>query len=104
MATEKLTVVAYIKAKPGQAEAVRDELMALIQPTRNEPACINYDLHRSNADPDLFMFHENWQSKEDLDAHLETPHLNAFKAKAGELLAEPLKVELFTMISEPAKP
>jgi quinol monooxygenase YgiN len=104
MPDEKLTVVAYIKAKPGQAEAVQEALMALIEPTRNEPACINYDLHRSNTDPDLFMFYENWRSKEDLDAHLETPHLTAFKAKAGELLAEPLKVELFTMNSEPAKP
>lgn len=102
MANGKLTVVAYIKAKPGKETAVQDELLALIQPTRNEPPCINYDLHRSKTDPALFMFYENWQSKEDLDAHLNTPHLNAFKAKADDLLAEPLKVELFEMISEPA--
>ncbi len=100
MAKEKLTVVAYIKAKPGKEEAVREELMGLVGPTRNEPPCINYDLHRSKDDPALFMFYENWESKADLDKHLETPHLNAFKAKAGDLLAEPLKVELFEMISE----
>jgi quinol monooxygenase YgiN len=46
------------------------------------------------------MFYENWESKADLDNHLETPHLNAFKAKADDILAEPIKIELFEMISE----
>jgi quinol monooxygenase YgiN len=47
------------------------------------------------------MFYENWVSKKDLDEHLEMPYLRAFKAKAAELLAEPLDITLWEMISKP---
>ena len=34
-------------------------------------------------------------NKELLASHLDTPHLNGFKAKAPELLCEPMSVKLF---------
>jgi quinol monooxygenase YgiN len=100
MAAQKVTVVAKIKAKPGLEETVKNELMSLVPPTRQEPGCINYDLHQSPEDQSLFVLYENWVSKEDLDKHLEMPYLNAIKAKADELLAEPLDITLWDMISE----
>jgi len=47
-----------------------------------------------------FMFYENWKSMEDLEKHRETPHLKAYKQKAGSLLAKPIEVTLFEMMSE----
>ena len=95
---DMLTVVARIKAKKGKAEQVREELMALIPPTRDEPDCISYILHQSTDDPHLFLFFENWTSKAALDAHLLKPHLQAFIAKADSLLGEPLDVSLWSEI------
>jgi quinol monooxygenase YgiN len=46
-------------------------LAAQVAPTRAEPACINYDFHVEANDPNVFMFYENWRSKDDLDAHLQ---------------------------------
>jgi quinol monooxygenase YgiN len=102
MASKQVTVIARIKAKPGMEEKVRTEVMALVAPTRAEAACINYDLHVSRQDKSLFILYENWVSQKDLDAHLAMPYLEAFKAKAAGLLAEPLDITLWEMISHPS--
>ncbi len=41
MAGNQVTVIARIKAKPGYDGDVRKELLALAEPTRKEPGCIN---------------------------------------------------------------
>jgi len=94
-----VTVVATLKARPGQEAALRQALLALIPPTRQEPGCLNYDLHVAAEQPAVFMFHENWESKGDLDAHLQKPHLTAFLARANDLLAEPPQITLWQKIA-----
>jgi quinol monooxygenase YgiN len=39
-------------------------------------------------DPGTFVFYENWESGEALDAHLAAPHLIHFVEIMGELLDE----------------
>ena len=41
MAGRKVTVFALVKAKPGMAETVKQELLALVGPTHTEERCIN---------------------------------------------------------------
>ena len=66
----KVTVIAYHRAKPGKERALREALLKVCAPTRGEKGCLNYDLHVSPDDPGLLVFHENWESMADLDAHL----------------------------------
>jgi hypothetical protein len=40
-------------------------------------------------------FYENWTSKELLDRHLQSAHVQLFVAKAGQLLAEPPEITLW---------
>lgn len=94
----KVTVIACHRAKPGREPALRDALLAVRAPTRAEKGCINYDLHISPDDPGLLVFHENWESKEDLDAHLQSPHIDAFRAVAPDLLAEPPDITLWSEV------
>jgi quinol monooxygenase YgiN len=100
--SEKVTVIAHIRAKPGKEQEVKSALLGLCGPTRAENGCINYDLHQSVDDPALFLFHENWASKSDLDAHSQSPHLQAWRKRAIELLVEPTQVTLWTGINEAA--
>ncbi|MCW8125841.1 putative quinol monooxygenase [Microbulbifer halophilus] len=97
-----LTLVAFIRAKQGLEDELGRRLQALIAPTRQEAGCINYDLHRSNDDPALWMLHENWRSQRDLDQHFETPYLKDFLDRAGELLAEEMDLRFFSPVSAPA--
>jgi quinol monooxygenase YgiN len=91
----KVTVIAYHRAKPGKEQALRDALLAVRGPTLKEKGCINYDLHVSPDDPGLLVFHENWDCKDDLDAHLASAHIDAFRAIAPDLLAEPPNITLW---------
>jgi quinol monooxygenase YgiN len=54
----KLTIVANIKAKADQIDLVKAELEKLIDITRAEEGCINYNLHQDNEKPAHFMFYE----------------------------------------------
>jgi quinol monooxygenase YgiN len=98
MSGKPLTVVAHLKAKQGEQENLRRELLALIPTTRQEPGCINYDLHQATDDPGSFLFHETWTSKQHLDDHLGRPHLKAFLGKADQFLAEPPRITLWELI------
>ena len=101
MADEKVTVFARIKAKAGMEERLKQELLGLVEPTRAEEGCLNYDLHQSAADKTVFMFYENWSSRAALEQHSKSPHITAVRAKSAELLAEPTDLMLFDMVSRP---
>jgi quinol monooxygenase YgiN len=91
----KVTVIAFHRAKRGKEQALREALLAVRAPTLKERGCINYDLHDSPDQPGVLVFLENWESKADLDAHLASPHIDAFRAKAPDLLAEPPDITLW---------
>src|SRR5262245_10473612 len=92
MAESQVTVIACIKARPGQEDRVRQELLALLAPTRVEKGCVNFDMHQALNDPGLFLFHENWTSERDLDAHLQSPHIQRWITVSRDLLAEPIEI------------
>jgi quinol monooxygenase YgiN len=81
-----LNVVAVLKAKPGTEGAIRDALASLIEPTRAEPGNVSYDLYESAAESGTFITIEKWRSQEDMNAHMQTPHIAAaLGAAAGHL-------------------
>jgi quinol monooxygenase YgiN len=92
----KVTVIAVMRAKSGKEAEVKQALLGLCGPTRAEKGCINYDLHQAADDPAQFMFHENWVSKGDLDAHSKSAHLQVWRKLAVDLLAEPTRVTLWS--------
>ncbi|GLS91899.1 antibiotic biosynthesis monooxygenase [Psychromonas marina] len=71
----KLTIIANIITKADQVELVKAELLKLIDVTRAEEGCINYDLHQDNENPAHFTFYENWVSRELWQAHMGNQHL-----------------------------
>jgi quinol monooxygenase YgiN len=83
-----LPVVAVITAVSGSEQRVHEALSALVAPTRSEPGCISYELFVSAADPATFITVESWRSSADLDAHLQTPHVQQALATAGGHLAQ----------------
>jgi len=83
----KLTIVANITAHPDQISLVKAELEKLIDITRAEEGCINYDLHQDNDNPAHFMFYENWESRELWQAHMNAPHLAAYMAATDGAVA-----------------
>ena len=76
----KLTIVANITAKVGKIDLVKAELEKLVEVTRAEKGCLQYDLHQDNENPAHFMFYENWKSRDLWQTHMSAQHLQDYMA------------------------
>lgn len=96
---ETLVSIAVLKAKSGQREALRESLLVLIEPTRAEPGCLDYVLFELRDEPGTFYMREAFTNSAALEFHKATPHFQAFAARAGNLLAEPLRLVFLERVS-----
>lgn len=94
------TNLAMIRAKAGRSDTLGEALLLLVEPSRQENACISYDVHRSLDDDDLWMVYENWQSAGDLEHHFEQPHMKAFAERIAELVEGGLELKGFTRMTK----
>jgi quinol monooxygenase YgiN len=110
---KKITVFARIKVKEAEAANARKMLLNLVPLTRQEPGCINYDMHVSvGTEPDnylkeksnYFMFYENWRSRQDWDTHMNMPYLQEWSKWCDKNCAEPPEVTIWEMIESPSNP
>jgi len=84
--SQPFTAIATLIAKPGQQDTLEQHLRALLEPTRAEAGCSQYDLHQDLANPLAFYMIEHWSSDEALQAHDASAHIQNFRAKAAEFL------------------
>jgi quinol monooxygenase YgiN len=98
---EQVTVIARVEAKAGKEQEVSSALQSLVRPTLKEQGCINYDLHQDLDDPRLFFFHENWESRELLNQHLASAHVQAFRVRADDLLSQPPEIRVLRKLIPP---
>jgi quinol monooxygenase YgiN len=96
---QRIAVVARFKAIKGMDQKLKELLLTLIEPSRSDEGCISYELHQAINDPAVFIFYEIWQSKEYLDKHSATSHVQHFRSQAKDLFAEPPQLTLLTKIS-----
>ena len=98
MTSDKIRVVARLKARPDQVDALHAVLFGLLAPTRAEPGCIRYEMLQNLEDPTDFTFTEEWTGKPALDAHFETEHIRNALARFPELLADELDVRRYSVV------
>jgi len=67
-----------MEAVDGHEDELRDQLNALVAPTREEAGCLEYNLHRDPEHPGNFMFYERFVNQAALDAHIATAHFQNF--------------------------
>jgi quinol monooxygenase YgiN len=67
-----ITIAAIIKAKQGSKERVKEELINLVELSRQAPGCLKFDMYAGlekgslKDDPTMFLFYETWRSADDL--------------------------------------
>jgi quinol monooxygenase YgiN len=99
-----LHVVGVLTAKPGSEQIVRAALNGLVEPTRAEAGCISYDLFASDVAFGTYITVELWRSQHDLDAHLQTSHVQEALGVAGEHLTDPPAIHPLTAVAAPGTP
>ncbi|TGR65586.1 antibiotic biosynthesis monooxygenase [bacterium M00.F.Ca.ET.194.01.1.1] len=83
-----LTIVAHARAKPGLEDLMISEQTKLVEATQRAPGCLRYELHRSNTDPGLVTFVEEWASSEDWKNHMQSQAIQAFRSTAGHCIGD----------------
>ena len=83
-----LTIVANILANEDKIELVKAELLKLVDITRSEEGCINYDLHQDNENPAHFTFYENWKTRALWQTHMANQHLADYMAATEGAVAQ----------------
>ena len=84
--SQPFTAIATLIAKAGQQDVLEQHLRALLEPTRAEAGCGQYDLHQDLAHPLAFYMIEKWSSDEALQAHDASAHIQSFRARASDFL------------------
>ena len=84
---QPLLVVAVLYAREGKADDLGRELQSRVPLSRKEPGCLEYHLSRGVDDKQLFVLHEKWRSKADLDQHFEMPYMKQWAVRRDEFVA-----------------
>ncbi len=80
MSNDHVILNVHLHAAAGREEEAATELTKLVAPTRSEPGCVNYVLHRDPQDPTKFMFYEEFRSAEAVQEHNKSRHFQNWVA------------------------
>ncbi|OOB78209.1 MAG: hypothetical protein BEN18_00985 [Epulopiscium sp. Nuni2H_MBin001] len=70
-----LQLVTIVKAKVENRDLVKQEILKLIPTIRKEKGCQYYNFFEDSKDNSRFILKESWANKDDLQAHIKSPHL-----------------------------
>ncbi|MDQ0638433.1 quinol monooxygenase YgiN [Pedobacter sp. W3I1] len=83
-----LTVV--VKAKPEHQQEIRNLLYSLPELSKKEDACIEYDVHQSIDDENIFILNEKWKSLDGLSLHNEQTYSKELFTAFDKLQEQPI--------------
>jgi len=78
-------VAGVVVLRPGTLDDLRPDMLRMIAASRAEAGCRSYSYGVDLADPTVIRIDEQWESREHLDAHLETEHLKAWRRRLAEV-------------------
>ena len=88
-----IIVNADLPVKEEKKEEVIKQAETLINASRTHEGNISYNLYRDVVD-DSLIFIEKWESKEALEAHMQTPEFIEFGKNIKDSLTAPLDIKL----------
>jgi quinol monooxygenase YgiN len=80
-----IVVVGQFRFPPERMEAARPVMRRVMEATRAEHGCIEYNYGEDVLDPGLIRVSEVWESREHLAAHMQTEHMAAWQCERAEL-------------------
>ncbi|WP_434362313.1 antibiotic biosynthesis monooxygenase [Parasalinivibrio latis] len=71
-------LIADIIAHPGKEKELEKSIFTVMAPTRKEPGCIQYDLHKDVEKPGKYIMYEIWESQKAIEQHIASEHVKTF--------------------------
>lgn len=80
-----LLIVGTFRLPPENLASARQAMKSMVDASRAEPGCLQYDYAEDLFDPGLIHVIERWVDRPALDAHFATDHIRAWRASWAEL-------------------
>lgn len=100
MNDEEIVLIARLKVKADKVEDARQAALAIVEASRAEGGCLNYDIHQSIEDETVFFWHETWKNKAAIDEHFATPFFGEFFKTVEQVAAESPQINLTKKITD----
>ena len=71
-------ISAIVESKKGHSRYLKPLLYTLVNESRAEKACLQFDLHQSIEDENIFIINEEWVEKSWFELHLQQEHVSTF--------------------------
>jgi quinol monooxygenase YgiN len=85
-----------MKVRPGHREELLQVIRRMLEPTRVEQGCLGFHFYQDIEDRNAFTFLEEWESRDDLEAHIGTESFRKLLA-AMDLLSERPRIAIHTV-------
>lgn len=81
-----IIITAILKPKEGFEDQLLGELQKVQKASREEPGCIQYELHRS-VDDHTFVLYEVWKDNEAVASHTQSSHYQEYRNGIADIVA-----------------
>jgi quinol monooxygenase YgiN len=98
MPQERVRAIAHLRAGPRKAEELKSLLISLLEPTRQEPGCIQFEFLQNRDTPAEFAVISEWQGEQAVQDHIGTSHIQRALSRLPELLAIPLDLRFYRLV------
>lgn len=91
MSKSSLFVFARISPKDENFEEAKNAILNILQRTREEPGCRQFELHQDDEGRSLFLY-EEWESESALEEHYLKPYTTQVFENYKQWLAAPVEI------------
>ena len=88
--------LATFYVKEDKVKSFLDLVKKVIDETVKEKGCLEYAAYREKHKSNVFTFFEEWETQEDLDAHLRSEHIARLIPQMAPFLERGIDVRIFT--------
>jgi quinol monooxygenase YgiN len=100
--SENIVLIARLKVKSESVEKAKRAALTIVEDSRAEAGCLNYDFHQAINDPSIFVWHETWANQAAIEEHGQSTHFKEFSKAIENIIEEPLHLTFAKMVSEKA--
>ncbi len=91
-----LIVRVRVQVQPDKRQRFIDISTPLIAQTNAEPGCLFYSCYQDLADPNQFMFYEEYEDEAAIAYHNQTAHRIGWWQAVQEVLAQPMEATVLS--------
>ncbi len=84
-----IVVTGRVQIPPQHRERFQEIATAMCRASRGDDGCLGYRFYEDAEQPGRFVFIEEWQDDDALQAHFRQPHTGEFMGELPGLLSEP---------------